>query len=99
MLLLLLGKVVFEHDPEFPIDEMEMKHPSLIDWDLYQPASFAVVQADAGHCNAILSLHVARRYAYYLWKIIAVNFGAATFSWVAFLMPAGMIEELSLIHI
>jgi len=87
------GKVVFEHDAEFPIDAMEIKSPSLIDWDLYTPATFMVVQADAGHCNAVLSLHVARRYAYYMWKIIAVNYGAATFSWVAFLMPAAMIEE------
>lgn len=87
------AKVVFEHDPEFDLETMEIKSPSLIDWDLHTPALFRVVQADAGHCNAILSLHIARRYMYYLQKVIAVNFGAATFSWVSFLMPASMIEE------
>ena len=87
------GKVVFEHDPEWNVDTMEIKSPSLIDWDLSPQAYFNLAKGAAGHANAILSLHVQRRYMYYIKKVIVVNYFAATFSWVCFLMPAGIIEE------
>lgn len=63
------GKVVFEYDPEHQIETMPISSQSLIDWDLSKTATFHISQAESGHCHATLSLHVARRYLYYVQKV------------------------------
>ena len=79
-------RVVFTHDPDAPLSQMQVACPSLLDWSLVS-ADFALSTNESGHCNATLSLLVHRRYDYYVYKVISVNIGAATFSWATFLLP------------